>query len=151
MGGRHNDTPNPPALSMLPPEYVETPFLERLCDEVEYIVLRNQFDMRRSIWPGPLMNAASCHLLMELSCLGVHCCDTGSAVATRLLERLKDRINQRLHDSQPGPQITHWIIGVKKNKNPPVSISPLFSAEAWKWCAAVPRLACCHTSSVNTV
>ena len=50
-----------------------------------------------SIWFGPLMNTASCHLLMELPCLGVHCCDTGSAVAKRLLERLKERINQRLH------------------------------------------------------
>lgn len=58
------------------------------------------FHMWCSIWPWPLMNAASCHLLMELpsswsSVLWHRLCVT--AVAKRLLDRLKDRINQRLH------------------------------------------------------
>lgn len=74
------------------------------------------------------MNTALYHLLMELPCLGVHCCDTGSAVAKRLLERLKDRINQRLCMTGRRPQdhtLDNWC---KKKKKSPHSVAPLFSA-----------------------
>lgn len=74
----HNDTPrNPPALSVVTilSSWIRNP-PEELCDEALGIILRDQikfksvpFDVQSGIWLGPLMNATSCHLLMELSCL----------------------------------------------------------------------------------
>lgn len=59
-----------------------------------------------SSWTEALMNAASCHLLMELPCLGVDCCDSSLAVVKRLLQRLKDRIKHTAQsDRQPGSHI----------------------------------------------
>lgn len=66
------------------------------------------FHVRRSVWHGPLMNAASCHLLMELPCLRLHCCDTGSVEAKRLLKKIKRQNKlQSETDRQTDGQITH--------------------------------------------
>ena len=117
LSHHNNDTQGKSTCS--PPEYGKPPlwrnFVMRHNNTLSRRIKSNSnptpsppIDMRRSIWPGPLMNAASCHLLMELPCLGVQCSDTGSAVAKKITRKIKRQNKPAVaHDRQPGPQITH--------------------------------------------
>lgn len=80
---------------------MEIPSLEQLCDEAQCIILRNQIKLKHPLatLPCAVQHLAEANNEYRLipSPNGIALSwSSGSAVAKRLLERLKDRINQRL-------------------------------------------------------
>lgn len=96
---------------------IENPFLEQLCDEAQYIILRNQIKFKRP--PASLRYAAQhlagaineCRLMpspngiaLSWSSLLWHRLSSGEKI-TRKIKRQNEP--EAAHHRQPGPQITH--------------------------------------------